>query len=722
MKKRSVILLLALLMAAGTPARVYANADAEDETEEYFNDEGDEGEYEQISGNSASDSSASDSATAKTVTVPIGREYLTCEFHIKYENPGTYSTTITSPDGDVYTANQNTDTVSTADIAGVGVGDWTVSVVSDNGTPIGRVTVDVSAVAKSRNPIIDEVPVAKDINGLSIYFKDTAIVAEWNDTSVGSVHAVVYNTKNQVQIANEKIPAGQNYFEAEIPPSVEQITISIVPTASEGFGEAETIRTYKVENNPNATVTFPKVDFTNKDTYDFSVTLGDRYGLIIEDNGIEQETVALKDAGDYEYSVDLEEGVNEIKVYVVDADGNRRSSQTEVVMDTVPPTLVLNETYSDTTTESDTITIAGNARDFQTIVIDGYDVEARGNGDFSFDVPLFDGSNSIDVVVTDAAGNSVSYTAHITKLVPEENNMGAVASLFMRAAGLVAALFALILFLLHKFGFLQFSRKGGVMPPAGGGDAASAKKGRPSKKKGPVSGEDREEPEEEAPSCGKEPGRGKRAKKARAKESKKGGINLELLFYAMLPVTAFLMVTFVVYLGTVVSGSMEPTMDVGDCVITNRLAYMVREPERGDVVAFMNHGYSERDEGAVLLKRIIGLPGDSISFKDGDLYINDELCQESYLAYDTETNSVIEGEEFEVPDGCFFMLGDNRGDSLDSRFWENPYVARADLVGRYLYSFHLPDAVYNAFFSPKPDTEDVELTETADSLTASERK
>ena len=427
------------------PMTVYANDELDETSETIVYDEGLTSDSGSVSGNDLTD------GPFKSVTVPITKKYERCEFNITYELPGKYSTTILSPKGKEYVASQNTDTLSTAIINDVEAGDWIVRIISNSGANVGRVKVNISAATKL-NQIVDEVPVAKDINGLSIYFKDDSIVAEWKDTSVGGVHAVVYNTKNQVEIANTKIPSDQMYFEAAIPEGVEQITISLVPTASENFSEAETIRTFVVNNHPNAVVNFSNIEYTNKDEYEFSVKLNDRYGVIIENNGVEQEEIPSKDAGTYKYSAKLEEGTNVVKVYIVDEEGNRRSSQTEVIMDTVPPTLVLNETYNDVSTYDGEWTIAGNARDFTTITVDGYEVEARANGDFDFAVPLYDGNNSIDVIVTDAAGNNVTYEAHITKMVKEEKQASQTA-LFKTAIIVIGMLLAIILFLLYKMGF-----------------------------------------------------------------------------------------------------------------------------------------------------------------------------------------------------------------------------------------------------------------------------
>ena len=117
-------------------------------------------------------------------------------------------------------------------------------------------------------------------------------------------------------------------------------------------------------------------------------------------------------------------------------------------------------------------------------------------------------------------------------------------------------------------------------------------------------------------------------------------------------------------LSKVPTGSMEQTILPGDYVLANRLAYVKREPQRGEIVLF--HG-----EGAFLCKRVVAVAGDEVSFKDGDLYINGERAEEKYLDGEVETNSP---KTFSVPEGKCFVLGDNREQSLDSRYWEDPYV------------------------------------------------
>lgn len=126
------------------------------------------------------------------------------------------------------------------------------------------------------------------------------------------------------------------------------------------------------------------------------------------------------------------------------------------------------------------------------------------------------------------------------------------------------------------------------------------------------------------------------------------------------------------------SESMLDTLQVGDKVYGNRLAYLKEEPERGDIIIF-----HPPDEPEIFyIKRLIGLPGEKVVIDDAKIYINDSEVplEEDYLYEEwTEDNDDM---EYQVPEGCYFMLGDNRNDSWDARFWENTYVERDALVAR----------------------------------------
>ncbi len=125
--------------------------------------------------------------------------------------------------------------------------------------------------------------------------------------------------------------------------------------------------------------------------------------------------------------------------------------------------------------------------------------------------------------------------------------------------------------------------------------------------------------------------------------------------------------------------SMEPTLHENDYVILNKQAYRFGELERGDIIVFKSDLTTMEGEKKLLIKRVIGLPGDLITINEGSLYINDEEIKESYIK-DGYTTGWI--ENLTVPEGQIFVMGDNREVSLDSRSSEVGCVKIEDIVGK----------------------------------------
>ena len=126
---------------------------------------------------------------------------------------------------------------------------------------------------------------------------------------------------------------------------------------------------------------------------------------------------------------------------------------------------------------------------------------------------------------------------------------------------------------------------------------------------------------------------------------------------------------------------MEPTLNVGNKVLVNGLAYSMEDPKRGDIILFEFESLQ-----LIFTKRVIGLPGEKISFQKGEVYINDELLQENYLEEEVDTLSI---QTFVVPKDCYFVMGDNREESLDSRFWREPYVNKESIKGKVFWQIPL---------------------------------
>lgn len=124
------------------------------------------------------------------------------------------------------------------------------------------------------------------------------------------------------------------------------------------------------------------------------------------------------------------------------------------------------------------------------------------------------------------------------------------------------------------------------------------------------------------------------------------------------------------------SESMEQTIMTGDRVFGNRLAYVFGEPERYDIIIFK---YPD-NEKELFIKRIIGMPGETVEIKDGKVYINGskDPLDDSF----TPETPVGDYGPYTVPADSYFVLGDNRNYSKDSRFWNNPYVAEDKILGK----------------------------------------
>jgi signal peptidase I len=145
-------------------------------------------------------------------------------------------------------------------------------------------------------------------------------------------------------------------------------------------------------------------------------------------------------------------------------------------------------------------------------------------------------------------------------------------------------------------------------------------------------------------------------------------------------IIVYVLNTCIIVNAQVPTGSMESTVMTGDRIIVNRLAYMNEEPQRGDIVDFILP-----DDGETpYLKRIIGLPGETIEGKNGVIYINGKILGDDY----TEEISKDDFGPYSIPDGCYFMMGDNRNDSWDSRYWKNKFVKFEDIIGKAEVSYY----------------------------------
>lgn len=187
----------------------------------------------------------------------------------------------------------------------------------------------------------------------------------------------------------------------------------------------------------------------------------------------------------------------------------------------------------------------------------------------------------------------------------------------------------------------------------------------------------------------------KMTKKAKEVKEKKPKSKLGEIVDFCLPifiavVVAILLKTFVFANAVVPTGSMLNTIQKGDRIIASRVAYVNEDPERYDIVIFYFPDDLARGVETPYVKRVIGLPGETVEVVNGKVYItqpdgNQFVADDSFV-----TNCVPVGDEgpFVVPEGEYFMMGDNRNDSNDSRYWIDHFVNKDEIIGKVKFRYY----------------------------------
>ena len=151
-------------------------------------------------------------------------------------------------------------------------------------------------------------------------------------------------------------------------------------------------------------------------------------------------------------------------------------------------------------------------------------------------------------------------------------------------------------------------------------------------------------------------------------------ISLVIIFYAIVIVVAIFISTKAIGLCITKTSSMQGTLNVNDYYIENKIAYKFGKlPQRGDIVDF-----KFPETGELYAKRVLGLPNETVQIKNGIVYINGEAIDEPYLS----SNSLGDFGPYAVPAGTYFMMGDNRNESYDSRQWKTKYIPIENIEGR----------------------------------------
>lgn len=146
------------------------------------------------------------------------------------------------------------------------------------------------------------------------------------------------------------------------------------------------------------------------------------------------------------------------------------------------------------------------------------------------------------------------------------------------------------------------------------------------------------------------------------------------LFYVSALILAVWFITsLIAFRVEVPTSSMQNTIQINQQLLVLKDKF-VQQYNRGDIVVF-------EQDGTLLIKRLIGLPGETIRISKGTVFVDGELLFEEYLS----SNSDEYDKTFYVPEGSYLFLGDNREESFDARFWDNPYVNKNDLWGKAIY-------------------------------------
>ena len=473
--------------------------------------------------------------------------------------------------------------------------------------PIEGISIKFEGSFEKTLDVNKDITVASDIVGLKMYFKDDSFVAEWTDTTVGRINIEV--TDEITSESLDKRSVDDRYYELPLKDSVDSIVVKLVPASSSNEKGAEKLYTFKFDNHPTATVTYEDIKITNRDSIGVHITVDDNsYKAMMMDNGKQVSITEELKPGEYDFTIPTEVGDNNYLVYLIDKDGNMRSTAGYVEKDVVAPILQLQKEYVNISTHDESIEIAGKVEDYNTFTINDAEVKVEGDHTFRYVYELKEGINNIEIVASDEAGNISKYDATVTRIIEIEEPIPWLKIILIVTVVVLVGLY--IRAIIRKYNNREYEEEKTDKKPKKATDNAVSK-----------------------------------------------GVMYDILSLAIPCLIICIIFKFIITISVVVSGSMEPTLMTGSTSFYNNLYYKTGHlPKRGDIVIFNSKEYNE-----VFGKRIIGLPGDTIEFKDGYVVVNGQYLDESaYIPEDVETNSAGYDDIFVVPDNCYFMLGDNR--------------------------------------------------------------
>ena len=144
-----------------------------------------------------------------------------------------------------------------------------------------------------------------------------------------------------------------------------------------------------------------------------------------------------------------------------------------------------------------------------------------------------------------------------------------------------------------------------------------------------------------------------------------------------------LLIRYVFFLVMVPTGSMKPALEEGSCLFVTHLYAPEKAVKRGDILVFWSDELDEK-----LIKRVVGLPGDHVRLdEEGKMFLNGEYFPEEYVVFPSGRSG-----EWEVPEGKYLFMGDNRAGSADARYWEEPYIAAGEISGKAWFTLWPPSS------------------------------
>lgn len=176
------------------------------------------------------------------------------------------------------------------------------------------------------------------------------------------------------------------------------------------------------------------------------------------------------------------------------------------------------------------------------------------------------------------------------------------------------------------------------------------------------------------------------------KKEKRKNILRELVYFLIAAVIvifiAWLVVHFALKKASVLGGSMETTLYNGEDVIINKSSYLFFSPGRNAVIAFYPEEDKEKestqDDSSIMIRRVVGLPGEKVQIKDGKVYIDGEVLEEKYAFPDMQSGGAA-SSEVTLGDDEYFVLSDNRSDMDDSRNSSFTKVKKSNIIGKVIF-------------------------------------